>query len=145
MENIREIGKIVIHCTASPDSLDIGVREVRQWHIDRGWTDIGYHILVRRSGVAEAGRSYDKVGAHVAGHNSDSLGIVWVGQDQIAQKQMDTLLVIVRGLMHQYNLSVDDVYGHYELDSKKTCPNLDMNRFRAELLFTKVDDGARKS
>ena len=136
---MRDIRKIVVHCTASPDSLDIGVREVRDWHLERGWSDIGYHWLIRRNGKVEAGRSEEIKGAHVRGHNSDSIGIVWVGEKQIDPRQTKALLSLLRRLMDTHDVAVDNVFGHYEFDDNKTCPNLDMNWLRAELLFTKGD------
>ena len=147
---MREIKKVVIHCTDSPDSLDIGCKEIRQWHTDpprfvdgvnkggRGWSDIGYHYVIRRTGSIERGRDDSVPGAHVKGHNSDSIGIVWVGRDDIDSRQQQSLLNIVRVMMNLYDLSIDDVYGHNELYPGKTCPNLDMDRFRAELVFTNV-------
>lgn len=133
---MRKIRKIVIHCTDSPDDIDVGAREIREWHLQRGWSDIGYHYVIRRNGVVERGRSDDTAGAHVYGHNNDSLGVVWVGKKVMDPRQLQSLLPLIRGLMNQYDVEIDKVYGHYELDSNKTCPNLDMNWVRAELLFT---------
>ena len=133
---MRKINKIVIHVTDSPDDIDVGVREVRQWHLDRGWSDIGYHYLIRRNGTVENGRSEEQKGAHVYGHNADSLGIVWVGKKNMDPRQLFSLLQLVKSLMDKYEVDVQKVLGHYELDSNKTCPNIDMNWFRAELLFT---------
>jgi len=133
---MREINKIVIHCSDSPDSLDIGVREIRDWHKQRGWSDIGYHYVVRRDGTVESGRPIEIKGAHVKGHNSDSIGICWVGRKDIDDKQLKSLRAIIRAFAGKYKLDVvDDVFGHYELDNKKTCPNLDMVKFRANLVF----------
>lgn len=137
---MRAINKIVIHCTASDDSLDIGFREINQWHKDRGFLSpsgihCGYHYIIRRNGTTERGRPDSEAGAHVSGHNAKSLGICWVGLNTPSQKQLETLFALTRGLMNQYKVSIDNVVGHYELFSGKTCPNLDMNKFRAELLF----------
>lgn len=101
----------------------------------KGWTDIGYHYVIRKSGMVDKGRPLDKQGAHVRGHNGDSIGICWVGLDDLNAKQLRSLKAIVKTLMIRYKLDIDDVFGHYEFDSNKTCPNLDMNKFRAELLF----------
>jgi len=46
-----------------------------------------------------------------------------------------SLYALVRGLMHQYQVDIDDVLGHKELFSGKTCPNLDMDIVRANLIF----------
>lgn len=137
---MRKIRRIVIHCSDTEDSLDISARDIREWHTrDNGWSDIGYHYVVRRNGTLEKGRDLDQIGAHVQGHNKDSIGICWVGRKQISSEQYTSLLAVVRGLMNMFNLTVDNVYGHKELDDHKTCPNLDMDYFRAELLFFTTD------
>lgn len=134
---MRQIKSIVVHVSDSEDSIDIGVREIRDWHVNgNGWSDIGYHYVIRRNGVIERGREDENIGAHVRGHNADSIGICWVGRKFISSKQMKSLLTLIRGLAHKYDLDVtEDVYGHYELDPNKTCPNLDMDLIRAELVF----------
>lgn len=70
---------IVFHCTATRPDLDIGAGAIREWHLAKGWADIGYHLVIRRDGRIEPGRPLDAIGAHVAGHNSDSIGIALVG------------------------------------------------------------------
>jgi N-acetylmuramoyl-L-alanine amidase len=132
------INKIVIHVSDSPDTMDIGAKEIRKWHTDpkpkgNGWSDIGYHYVVRRNGHIELGRLHTVTGAHVAGHNTGSLGICWVGRDKITTEQMDTLVKLAKNLIAAYNLTVKDVVGHKELNAGKSCPNLDMNQFRSKL------------
>lgn len=70
---------VVIHCSATRPSLDIGVAEIRGWHLDRGWSDIGYHAVIRRSGRLEKGRDWWLNGAHVRGHNQGTVAICMVG------------------------------------------------------------------
>jgi len=144
---MRQIKELIIHCTDSCDSLDIGFTEINSWHKDRGWLSpsgisCGYHFIVRRSGTIEAGRPAEEMGAHVRGHNRESLGIVWVGRTNPSSNQLLALLALTRGLMETFDVDVDKVLGHCELYSGKTCPNLDMNKFRAELLFTKGESNA---
>lgn len=140
---MRNIRYIYVHCTDSPDDLDIGFREINDWHKERGWmspsgVSCGYHYIVRRNGVLERGRPDEDAGAHVAGHNHNSIGIVWVGRKKMDPRQEKTMLPVIRGLMNQYNVDITNVLGHYEKDPSKTCPNLDMNRVRAEVLFSKA-------
>lgn len=139
---LAEIKKIVIHCSDSPDTLDIGVGEIRTWHVkDRGWSDIGYHYVIRLDGTIEIGRPHNgdsilegkEIGAHVKGENSDSLAICWVGCDTIRRKQVASLQVLTLYLLSIHKLKVTDVYGHYEFDPRKTCPNIDMAAFRETL------------
>ncbi len=135
---MRSIKKIIVHVADTPDTLDIGAVEIRQWHTDppprgNGWSDIGYHKVVRKGGTLENGRPEERSGAHVAGHNSDSLGICWVGRHDCQDAQREGLKKQIYEWLDKYNLSVEDVYGHYEMASGKTCPNLDMNEFREYL------------
>lgn len=140
------IRKIVLHCSDSPDNLDIGVAEIRAWHTmpppqGRGWTDVGYHAVVRRSGAVEQGRFENgdsvlegkEIGAHVAGHNSDSLSLCLVGRSTFTPDQIDSALHLVAGWMRAHDVPIEAVFGHYELDPKKTCPNFPMNVFRRAL------------
>jgi len=135
------VKKRVFHCSDSSDSIDLGVKEIRQWHTDtppkgNGWSDIGYHFVIRRDGRIERGRAETVQGAHVRGHNEDSIGICWVGRKTASDKQLMAIKKLLRGLMDKYELQAYDIYGHTELDSKKTCPNLDMNFVRLQALFT---------
>ena len=133
---MREIKQLIIHCTYSDDSLDIGVREIRDWHVSGfGWSDVGYHYVVRRSGKVEAGRPEDKAGAHVRGHNHNSLAVCWVGNKEPSPMQWTALLRLCRELRTKHNIKIGNVFGHFELDPNKTCPNLNMDLVRAELIF----------
>ena len=132
---MREVKKIVIHCSDSEfgnDSL------IRDWHTkERGWQDIGYHYVITNGvneycrpykesedGIIEEGRPLEISGAHVKGHNKDSVGICLIGKHHFTGKQLyDALPTLLRLLTATYSLSINDVYGHNELDSKKTCPN----------------------
>lgn len=70
---------IVLHCSATRACQDIGAREIRRWHVAKGWKDIGYHFVIRLDGRIEKGRALSTIGAHVADHNANSLGICLVG------------------------------------------------------------------
>lgn len=133
---MRHIDSIVVHCTASPDYLDIGAKEIDQWHRDQGWSQIGYHYVVRRNGEIERGRPERLEGAHARGANQTSIGIVWVGTDQPSPEQEKSLVGLVNLLRGKYNIKIENVLGHREaVKTDKTCPNLNMDRFRAELIF----------
>ena len=130
---MRKIDLIVIHCTDSPDARDIGALEIDRWHRERGWGRIGYHYVVRRNGDVEKGRPDESIGAHVFGHNKNSIGVVWVGKDKPTQAQIDTLARLTTRLCEMYKTK--NVKGHCELDSRKTCPNINMVEFRELLCF----------
>tara|TARA_R110000824_G_scaffold212432_6_gene398649 strand:- start:2133 stop:2600 length:468 start_codon:yes stop_codon:yes gene_type:complete len=70
---------IAIHCSATKPSQDIGAKEIRLMHKRRGWSDIGYNIVIRKSGKVDIGRALEYVGAHVKGYNSVAIGVCLVG------------------------------------------------------------------
>ena len=75
----RRIDYLVVHCTATPEGQDMTVEQIRRQHKAQGWSDIGYHYVVYRDGTVHEGRNVDIAGAHVAGYNSHSIGIAYVG------------------------------------------------------------------
>ena len=89
-KSVRTITDIVVHCTATCPNQDLNVGDIRRMHIKQGWADIGYHYVIRLDGRIEPGRDVDIVGAHVSGHNSHSIGVVYVGGLDMNGKPKDT-------------------------------------------------------
>lgn len=86
----RTITNIVIHCTATRAWQDYSADDIRRMHKAQGWSDIGYHYVVRLDGTIEEGRDIDIIGAHVSGHNKYSIGVVYVGGLDNQGKPKDT-------------------------------------------------------
>lgn len=134
------INWLVIHATATPPSMDIGADEINQWHLERGWRGIGYHYVIRRNGIIEKGRKDDVQGAHVLGHNEDSLGITLVGgvkqsdkktpEDNFTKKQMDSLEGLMKDLKRRYPSAT--IIGHNGFPEHKSrgCPCFDWHSWR---------------
>jgi len=126
---VRNISRIILHCSATQPSQDIDAATIRKWHLQRGWKDIGYHYVIRLDGVLEAGRPIASVGAHAKGHNKDSIGICYVGGlDQKGRpyntmngRQLDTLKRLVYALCITLNKPLA-LNGHNEYSSK-ACPS----------------------
>ena len=76
---MRKINLIVVHCTATPEGRDVTVADIDRMHRKKGWKKIGYHFVIYRDGSVHAGRPVTEVGAHVYGHNANSLGVAYVG------------------------------------------------------------------
>lgn len=123
---MRQINKLIIHCSDTPVSLDIGANEIRLWHTrDNGWSDIGYHYVIRRNGEIELGRAEETVGAHVLGHNYDSLGICLIGgrpEGDFTPEQWTSLESLIKELRCKYPDAA--IHGHRDFSSK-TCPTFD--------------------
>ncbi|UBU95716.1 N-acetylmuramoyl-L-alanine amidase [Pseudomonas phage PCS4] len=128
---------LVVHCAATKASMDIGVREIRMWHVQQGWLDCGYHFIIRRDGTIEEGRPHDVVGSHVKGYNERALGICLVGgidtkgspEDNFTDHQKAALQTLLwrmtsgkdfEGAYHGL-----PVVGHRDLDPRKACPSFD--------------------
>lgn len=130
---------IVVHCAATPPTADIGAKEIRKWHTDKGWQDIGYALVIRRSGTVEAGRPLDKVGSHVLGRNSDSIGVCLVGGIDAKGKsevnytpgQWAALRTTIKFLLAMYPGA--QVTGHRDVirpgDPPKDCPCFDVHKW----------------
>lgn len=128
---MRTVNKVIIHCADTPSSMDIGVNEIRHWHVDeRGWSDVGYHYVIRRDGTIEVGRMEDVQGAHCSGQNAQSLGICLVGRDEFTDEQFSSLEKLVQSIEVRYGLV--EVCGHYKY-STKTCPNFSVEEWLANV------------
>jgi N-acetylmuramoyl-L-alanine amidase len=88
----RKIDLLVVHCSATVATADIGAAVIRDWHKQRGFKDIGYHYVIRRDGKIERGRPEQQVGAHVQGFNAHSIGICRSAASPLAAKRRKTTL-----------------------------------------------------
>ena len=129
---MRDIKYIVIHCAATKPSMDVPIERVRKWHLDRGWSDIGYHYYITRDGKIHKGRDLNIVGAHVRGYNKNSIGIFYEGginekgdpEDNRTDEQKKSLLKVVKVLKFVFENAV--VQGHRDFPNvKKACPSFD--------------------
>lgn len=84
------IKRIVVHCTATREGQDVSAETIKGWHLKQGWSDIGYHYVVRLDGRIEKGRPDTAIGSHVKGWNKGSIAIVYVGGLDKDGKAKDT-------------------------------------------------------
>ena len=73
-------GGIAVHIT---DSDNMSLEDCNAWHTARGWSGCGYNFVIEPDGNVYEARGFDRVGAHVKGHNSALLGIAFVSKDGI--------------------------------------------------------------
>lgn len=151
---MRQIKYIVVH-TAAANIPNVDVEVIRQWHIQRGFSDIGYHYVIindkhekYEDGTVQEGRPLAQIGAHTLGINESSIGICCAGHGDITsftEKQLASLKKLVKDLQDQFRVPVENVIGHREVnklvDQKiiseqyrtgKTCPGtkIDMDELR---------------
>ena len=136
---MRDINKIILHCSATPEYRDVSVDTIRQWHLDKGWSDIGYHYVIELDGTIKEGRPVERQGAHVRGLNKSSIGICYVGGCDANMKPKDTrtiaqkeaLVCLILDLMNRYINST--LHGHNEFSSK-ACPSFDVQKEYKEII-----------
>ena len=132
--NLSDIKYIAIHCAATPPHVNVGAVEITRWHKARGWSDIGYHYVIRRNGVIEkGGRMMDERGAHVKGFNNVSIGICLVGgvdahqmaEDNFTDDQFRALKELLRELRLIFPKAI--IQGHRDFpDVRKACPSFEV-------------------
>lgn len=134
-EQRKQTRQIIIHCTATCPATLVTVRDIEQWHKERGFVGIGYHFVVARDGTVYPGRPIDTVGAHCKGHNSDSIGVAWIGglsdstgqpEDNRTEAQKLALRRFVAFLKGCYP-TISEVWGHNHYNPAKVCPCFDAN------------------
>lgn len=127
--NKRNIKEIIVHCSATPEGKDFTVAQIRQWHLQRGFTDIGYHYVIYRDGSVHVGRSEEASGAHCTGHNTISIGVCYIGgcasdgktpKDTRTEAQKAALVKLLKELKVKYPKA--KIYPHYKF-AAKACPS----------------------
>lgn len=135
---MRRIDKIIIHCSATKHGQDIGVNEIRKWHKARGFSDVGYHYVIRGNGVTEDGRLNQTIGAHAKGHNKHSIGVCLVGgldedgnpSPDFTREQRRALRRLVDFLQQTYSVPNEGIMGHRDLPGvAKACPCFEVERW----------------
>lgn len=141
---MRLINRMVIHCAATPAGAVFTSADIRQWHLARGFNNIGYHYVILLDGTLETGRPLEKAGAHAQGFNTASIGVCYVGgmlngkaHDTRTEAQKTTLRTLVDLFKSVYPNMI--VCGHRDLsvdlngdgvitpnEWMKDCPSFDV-------------------
>lgn len=134
---MRPIAEIILHCSATRPEWMAGqpinkaIDEIRRWHVDgNGWSDVGYHFLIDRAGNVGYGRPVARVGAHVRGHNTGTIGVCLLGghgasaHDTFSKNFTDEQDVALRDLiarLRKEHPTIMLISGHNHY-AAKACP-----------------------
>ena len=131
---MRNIDKIIIHCSATPEGKNFTVKQIDACHRQRGFNGIGYHFVIYLDGSIHVGRALAKAGAHCKGYNAHSIGVCYIGgvasdgktpKDTRTDAQKASLVKLITELRQQFpNASV---HGHREF-ANKACPCFDARK-----------------
>lgn len=130
---MRPIKTLVVHCSATPAGKPFHASDIDKWHRAQGWSSIGYHFVLTLDGSIEPGRPLEEPGAHVSGHNGDSIGICYIGgtdaqgkaKNTLNERQAAALELVLRGLRGRWPKA--EILGHRDFpDVHKDCPSFDV-------------------
>ena len=153
----RLINEIVVHCAAtrpnwySGRSLSEKIKEIRRWHLERGFNDIGYHWIIDRNGEIGRGRPESTMGAHVRGHNRNSIGICLLGghgsseRDLFVQNFTGVQNLALRRLIWkiQTRYEITRISGHNEY-AAKACPGFNVGTWLRTIFMPEMVIKARQ-
>jgi len=121
MKQRNKTNRFIIHHSASAD---VPASTIHQWHLNQGWSGIGYHFVIRAGGAIERGRPEDTIGAHSGpAGNGDSIGIVLTGNFETGKPttaQMDSLVWLLKDYLFP-RYGVKPVIGHKDVMAT-ACP-----------------------
>lgn len=114
---------LMYHHTAT--SKESTVEAIRDYHTKvRGWSDIGYHLLVDYKGNIHEGRSLDRQGAHCIKYNTTAIGIAAIGnfeEHEMPPEQERGIVKLSKQLLKQFNISPQNILIHKDVDAT-ACP-----------------------
>lgn len=101
--NRKATNRIVVHHSVSDPMTS--AETIHQWHLDKGWSGIGYHYVIRSDGSIQTGRGIDYQGAHTYNYNDDGIGICLSGNfmhSPPTELQLQSLVELVRYIKGVY-------------------------------------------
>ena len=125
---MRNINKIIVHCSATKEGKAFTANDITRWHKERGFATIGYHYVVLLDGTIQQGRAEMVMGAHCKGYNANSIGVCYIGgldvnnnpKDTRTEEQKKALLTLLKRLKDDYPKAT--IHGHREFAAKScTC------------------------
>lgn len=123
MAKIKKVQYLVIHHAASSKTTTI--EDIRKWHKDKGWTDIGYHKVIYIDGTVKQGREDSVIGSQAFGANAVSLGICLIGNYDLhkpSEEIIKSLVQVLAILCKRHNLTVDKIIGHCQVAKMFNAP-----------------------
>lgn len=128
---MRQIKYLAVHCTATSQKTSISAIQ-SYWKNQLGWKMPGYHFIVMPDGEIVSLLPIEQVSNGVAGFNSVSINIAYLGgvdaknvpQDTRTPQQKASLLKLLKELKQKFPTAT--IQGHRDFPKvKKACPSFD--------------------
>lgn len=139
--NASAVKYIVVHCSATPPSVDYTPERLLRDHKARGFRTAGYHFYIRRDGTLTQHRWLLEVGAHCYPYNRHSIGVCYEGGVDSEGRASDTrtkaqrlqLIDLLRRLKNFFPQA--EIVGHRDLPGTipKECPSFNARKAYAFL------------
>lgn len=120
MKQPKVITHLVVHHSAShPNTTP---QEIEKWHIERGFSGIGYNKIITADGIIHNARPESEVPASVKGHNKGTLAVCLTGsfsRDTPTNFQLISLQVLLQEWKIRFPSA--KIVGHRDLGATE-CP-----------------------
>ena len=123
---LRDVNRVFLHCSASDDEGLRGVEmvdEIRRWHIKRGFSTVGYHLLIDREGKILPGRTLELKPAAQKSHNARTIAIMVHGLEKFPPNMLEQCRLLCAEINEAYEGRIS-FHGHKEVSAKE-CPVFD--------------------
>lgn len=129
---MRTIKYIILHCTATPQTTTI--ESIKSyWKNVLGWKSPGYHYMIKANGEVVNTHPIEQPSNGVAGYNSNSIHISYIGgiapngtaMDNRTDAQKQKQIELLKELKKKFPNAV--IKGHRDFPGvTKACPSFDV-------------------
>lgn len=138
---MREIKYLVLHCTATPQNTTIE-SILNYWRRELGWKNPGYHFVIRPNGEVVELLPIEKIANGVAGYNSNSIHISYIGGIDAKGRGLDNRTEAQKAsqirLLKQFKAMFPkaEIKGHRDFPKvRKECPSFDVKTWLKTINF----------
>ena len=123
----RYVDTVHLHHSGTDYEHHDNIDFIRKIHVtERGWSDVGYHFFITKSGEVLEGRPLEKIPASIKGRNANVIAICLSGKEEFTPEQLNSLRMLCEEIASQYANEIK-FYGHKEY-AKTACPGYDYTR-----------------
>lgn len=132
----RKINTIHIHHTAEPSKASFKglqtIESISRYHTEtRGWSDIGYHLIITPEGTIWAGRDLNRDPASIANNNPGAIALALIGnfdKEILEEPQKTAILELTKFLLITFQLEAQKSIVFHNDKSVTACPGKNIKK-----------------